>query len=128
MDDAWCDANTVKPTALLPPHTAPLDIKFAPRLSDGNLYATLHGSWNRSPPQVRLPLAIICRMLGPDNFVLKGYKVVVIPGRFSGTGEWSPSVNLASTKTSFTDLLSNRDETECQTGAIHLIVPPLEMT
>ena len=56
MNDAWCEANAVKPTALLPPHTAPLDIKFAPRLSDGNLYATLHGSWNRSPPQVRFSL------------------------------------------------------------------------
>lgn len=48
----------------------------------------------------------------------QGYKVVVIPGRFSNTGEWSPSVDLAATKTSFTDLLSNLDETECQSGTL----------
>jgi len=52
MNDAWCNSNAVKPTVLLPPHTAPLDFKFGVG-SDSNMYAGLHGSWNRSPPQVR---------------------------------------------------------------------------
>ncbi|EAU83830.2 hypothetical protein CC1G_09499 [Coprinopsis cinerea okayama7 len=94
--DAWCEANSVKPIALLPPHTAPLDMKFGVRPDDTNLYVGLHGSWNRSPPQ--------------------GYKVVIIPGRYSATGEWSPTVDLAQTKTSFTDLLTNRNENQCQGG------------
>ncbi|KAH6903269.1 hypothetical protein BKA70DRAFT_1404253 [Coprinopsis sp. MPI-PUGE-AT-0042] len=94
--DEWCNANAIKPLALLPPHTAPLDLKFGVRQSDTNLYVPLHGSWNRSPPQ--------------------GYKVVVIPGQYSGSGSWSPSTSLSGTKTSFTDLLSNRDENQCQGG------------
>ncbi|KAG2006955.1 endoglucanase II [Coprinopsis cinerea AmutBmut pab1-1] len=91
-NDAWCNTNAVKPTALLPPHTAPLDMKFGLG-NDTNLYVGLHGSWNRQPPQ--------------------GYKVVIIPGRYSASGEWSPSVGLAQTKTSFTNLLTNRNENQC---------------
>ncbi|CAA7262731.1 unnamed protein product [Cyclocybe aegerita] len=95
LTDEWCDSNAVRPTVLLPPHTAPLDMKFGVG-SDTNLYVTLHGSWNRSPPQ--------------------GYKVVVVPGQYSSTGEWSPSVGLAETKTISNDLLRNVDETQCQRG------------
>ena len=58
MNDAWCNANAVKPTVLLPPHTAPLDFKFGVG-SDTNMYAGLHGSWNRSPPQVCVYLTIV---------------------------------------------------------------------
>ncbi|TFK28294.1 hypothetical protein FA15DRAFT_701183 [Coprinopsis marcescibilis] len=94
--DAWCEANSVKPVALLPPHTAPLDMKFGVRQDDANLYVGLHGSWNRTPPQ--------------------GYKVVIIPGRYSASGEWSPTVGLAATKASFTDLLTNRNENQCTGG------------
>jgi glucose/arabinose dehydrogenase len=53
-NDAWCNANAIKPLAILPPHTAPLDLKFGVRQSDTNLYVPLHGSWNRSPPQVSI--------------------------------------------------------------------------
>lgn len=96
MNDEWCDKNAVKPIALLPPHTAPLDFKFAPRVNDGNLYVGLHGSWNRSPPQ--------------------GYKVVTIPGNFSSAGAWSPSVDLTAASAGFKDLLANVDEARCQSG------------
>ena len=92
MNDAWCDSNAVKPHTLLPPHTAPLDMKFGLG-SDTNMYASLHGSWNRSPPQ--------------------GYRVVYTPGRFSSSGEWTPTVGLAQTKTSYVDLLRNSNEGNC---------------
>ncbi|EAU83854.2 hypothetical protein CC1G_09523 [Coprinopsis cinerea okayama7 len=101
-NDAWCNTNAVKPTALLPPHTAPLDMKFGLG-NDTNLYVGLHGSWNRQPPQ--------------------GYKVVIIPGRYSASGEWSPSVGLAQTKTSFTNLLTNRNENQCSGSFGVLILP-----
>ncbi|RXW15117.1 hypothetical protein EST38_g10738 [Candolleomyces aberdarensis] len=51
-NDAWCDTYAGKPTAVLPPHTAPLDLKFGVKNGDNNVYAALHGSWNRNPPQV----------------------------------------------------------------------------
>ncbi|TFK28302.1 cellobiose dehydrogenase [Coprinopsis marcescibilis] len=94
--DDWCEANAVKPTVILPPHTAPLDMKFGARDGDHNLYAALHGSWNRSPPQ--------------------GYKVVAVPGQLSSSGEWSPSASLADTKTSARDVLANLNENECGKG------------
>lgn len=50
-NDAWCNSNAVKPVALLPPHSAPLDMKFGLG-TDSNMYAALHGSWNRQPTQV----------------------------------------------------------------------------
>ncbi|KAJ3500222.1 hypothetical protein NLJ89_g9889 [Agrocybe chaxingu] len=95
LTDAWCDNNAVKPIALLPPHTAPLDIKFGVG-SDTNLYVPMHGSWNRNPPQ--------------------GYKVVIVPGTYSASGEWSPTVGLAQTKTTWSDLLRNRAENSCNAG------------
>ncbi|KAH6903296.1 hypothetical protein BKA70DRAFT_1566904 [Coprinopsis sp. MPI-PUGE-AT-0042] len=91
-NDAWCNTNAVKPTVLLPPHTAPLDMKFGLG-NDTNLYVPMHGSWNRQPPQ--------------------GYKVVIVPGRYSATGEWSPTVGLAQTKTSWSNLLTNSNEGGC---------------
>ncbi|KAG2006953.1 cellobiose dehydrogenase [Coprinopsis cinerea AmutBmut pab1-1] len=90
--DAWCNANAVKPTLLLPPHTAPLDMKFGLG-NDTNLYVALHGSWNRQPPQ--------------------GYKVVVVPGQYSASGEWSPTAPLAQSRTAWSDLLTNRNENQC---------------
>ncbi|EAU83855.1 hypothetical protein CC1G_09524 [Coprinopsis cinerea okayama7 len=92
-NDAYCNSNTTaKPVVLLPPHTAPLDFKFGVG-NDSNLYVPLHGSWNRQPPQ--------------------GYKVVIVPGRWSASGEWSPTVSLAETKNSWSTLISNVDETRC---------------
>ncbi|KAG2006962.1 cellobiose dehydrogenase [Coprinopsis cinerea AmutBmut pab1-1] len=96
FNDEWCEANAVKPTVLLPPHTAPLDLKFGVKSGDSNLYASLHGSWNRQPPQ--------------------GYKVVAVPGQFSSSGDWSPSGSLKDTKTSAVDILANLDENDCQRG------------
>ncbi|KAJ2916211.1 hypothetical protein MD484_g4181, partial [Candolleomyces efflorescens] len=94
--DDWCNQNSVKPTVLLPPHSAPLDMKFGLG-SDTNMYAAMHGSWNRQPPQ--------------------GYKVVYVPGRFSASGEWSPTVDLAGTKNTWRDLLTNsKSEGQCASG------------
>lgn len=96
FNDAWCERNATKPTALLPPHTAPLDMKFGVKKGDANMYASLHGSWNRPVPI--------------------GYKVVAVPGKFSSSGEWSPRDSLDKTKDSITDILANRAESECGRG------------
>ncbi|KAJ3533776.1 hypothetical protein NMY22_g7195 [Coprinellus aureogranulatus] len=69
---------------------------FGNHTNDTNLYITLHGSWNREPPI--------------------GYKVVVVPGNFSRTGEWSPALNLTETRDKTWDLLANVDETQCENG------------
>lgn len=94
-NDAWCNSNAVKPVALLPPHSAPLDMKFGLG-TDSNMYAALHGSWNRQPTQ--------------------GYKVTYTPGRFSATGEWSPTVDMPGTKSTYVNLLTNRNEGQCGSG------------
>lgn len=58
--DAWCQntANVKPPTAYIPAHSAPLSMAFHP---SGDLYMTLHGSWNRDIPSgfsvVRLPFS-----------------------------------------------------------------------
>ena len=52
LTDAWCNTNAKKPTAILPPHTAPLDGKLGVG-TDSYMYVSLHGSWNRQPPTVR---------------------------------------------------------------------------
>jgi hypothetical protein len=62
VDDDWCAANAVAPTVLLPPHTAPLDMKFGAHVNDTNLYVSLHGSWNREPPQVSIVLFFLTRL------------------------------------------------------------------
>lgn len=42
-DDAWCEAETIKPRLTLHPHSAPLDIGFN---KDGSTaYVAFHGSW-----------------------------------------------------------------------------------
>jgi len=94
LTDAWCETNAKKPTALLPPHTAPLDAKFGVG-SDSAMYVALHGSWNRNPPQ--------------------GYKVVSIPGSFSSSGQWAPTGPLSS-RTGFSDVIKNPDEGRCNSG------------
>jgi glucose/arabinose dehydrogenase len=94
LTDAWCESKVTKPLLLLPPHTAPLDIKFG--LNDTNAYVSLHGSWDRQPPS--------------------GYKVLVIPGQYSATGQWSPKSAIAASQTATTDLLWNNDASRCQTG------------
>jgi len=56
--DAWCKStsNVVRPVWNLAAHQAPLDIMFYngksfPRSFVGDAFVTLHGSWNRNPPQ-----------------------------------------------------------------------------
>jgi hypothetical protein len=86
-----------KPALMLPPHSAPLDLKFSPASfpSDTSAYVALHGSWNRDTPQ--------------------GYKVVRIPGSYASDGAWSPTAPISST-TGFEDLLWNTDEGRCTQG------------
>jgi len=52
IDDKWCEKNAVKPSVILPPHNAPLDLKFSPKKGEDVVVASLHGSWNRNPPDV----------------------------------------------------------------------------
>ena len=91
ITDSWCAANSRSPTVLLPPHSAPLDLKFGLN-SDSNLYIGMHGSVN-SPTPV-------------------GYKVVAVPGKFSA-GSWAPSGSLVQTKATSTDVLTNANTTAC---------------
>lgn len=56
-DEAWCAANSMKPTTFLTAHSAPLDLVFFDRQPKGNLpdkyrggaFVAMHGSWDRSP-------------------------------------------------------------------------------
>ncbi len=56
-DDAWCAANSDKPTTFVQAHSAPLDITFFDKQAQGVLpekwrggaFIAFHGSWNRSP-------------------------------------------------------------------------------
>jgi len=56
--DAWCKStsNVVPPAWSMGAHQAPLDIKFYkgtsfPSEYSGGAFVSLHGSWNRNPPQ-----------------------------------------------------------------------------
>ncbi|RXW23642.1 hypothetical protein EST38_g2206 [Candolleomyces aberdarensis] len=95
-NEAWCNSNAVKPISILPPHAAPLDMKFGVRPGDDNLYIALHGSSART--------------------VTLGYKVLAIPGRYLASGQWVPNADLIGTKTSSIDILYNRDEGQCRAG------------
>ncbi|TEB28505.1 cellulose binding iron reductase [Coprinellus micaceus] len=94
--DAWCNVNSAAPEALLPPHAAPLDIKFGVRPDDTNLYVALHGSSARAETL--------------------GYKVVAIPGTYSEAGGWIPTLDLTASKRGTTDIFFNHNETECRGG------------
>jgi glucose/arabinose dehydrogenase len=81
--DAWCRDTTrvVPPVALLPAHTAPLDMVFYtgrsfPAEIVGDAVVSLHGSWNRQPPI--------------------GYKVVRIPFGLDGMPSGEPESLLES--------------------------------
>ncbi|VUC28846.1 unnamed protein product [Clonostachys rosea] len=48
VNDTTCNEDFISPRLALPPHTAPLDIKFT---DDGSTaYVSFHGSWNRDEP------------------------------------------------------------------------------
>jgi len=91
FNDGWCASNAAKPSLILPPHTAPLDMKFG-KGDDKNLYIGLHGSYNK------------------DTSV--GYKVIVVPGSYQD-GKWVPSNGV---QTGSFDLLANADESSCGNG------------
>lgn len=59
INDSSCVAKSVPPRLTFPAHSAPLDSKFDSGFQ--NLWVTLHGAWNRSPPTgfalVRVPFA-----------------------------------------------------------------------
>jgi glucose/arabinose dehydrogenase len=72
-DDAWCAANSLKPTTFVQAHSAPLDVAFFAKQPGGALpdkwrggaFIAFHGSWNRAPAS--------------------GYKVVWQPFNADGT-------------------------------------------
>lgn len=55
-DDAWCAANSMKPTTFVQAHSAPLDLTFFDGQPTGNLpekyrggaFVAFHGSWDRA--------------------------------------------------------------------------------
>jgi len=53
INDAFCNANAVKPTLLIPPHSAPLDMTFG-QGHDSNLYGALHTSHDQTRSQAHL--------------------------------------------------------------------------
>ena len=81
QDDAWCAANSDKPTTFVQAHSAPLDIAFFDKQAQGGLpekwrggaFIAFHGSWNRSPAT--------------------GYKVVWQPFHADGTAPMPTSTN-----------------------------------
>lgn len=84
-DDAWCAANSSKPTTFVQAHSAPLDITFFERQPKGALpekwrggaFVAFHGSWNRSTPT--------------------GYKVVWQPFNPDGTAPMPTSTETTTT-------------------------------
>jgi hypothetical protein len=88
--------------------------------SDSNMYAALHGSWNRQPPSVST--YFICKHLGSGTDLtrraIQGYKVVYTPGSISASGEWSPTGDMPGTKNTWKELLGNRNEGSCNTGNV----------
>jgi glucose/arabinose dehydrogenase len=84
--DAWCAANSSRPTTFIQAHSAPLDIVFfdqhpqgaLPERYRGGAFVALHGSWNRDPAT--------------------GYKVIWIP--FDAAGH-SPMPISTATDTTF---------------------------
>lgn len=84
-DDAWCAANSMKPTTFVQAHSAPLDLVFfdddpqgaLPERYRGGAFVALHGSWNRTTGT--------------------GYKVVWIP--FDAQGNAPMPTSTATTTT-----------------------------
>ncbi|MBX3217279.1 MAG: hypothetical protein KF850_34935 [Labilithrix sp.] len=70
--DAWCAANSEKPTTFLQAHTAPLDLAFfdeqaqgvLPEKWRGGAFIALHGSWNRAPAT---GYSVIWQPFNPDG-------------------------------------------------------------
>lgn len=90
FDDDACKEKAKPPRLSFQAHSAPISAAF-----DGageNMYVTLHGSWDRTPPT--------------------GYKLVEIPFKHSEDGVYEP-VAAADSREGYTDILSNTDVTAC---------------
>ncbi|KAI1171987.1 soluble quino protein glucose dehydrogenase [Nemania sp. FL0916] len=74
--DDTCAKISVPPVLSFDAHTAPLDAKFDADF--GNLFVTLHGSWDRQPPA--------------------GYKVVAVPFAQGRDGSYGPTAASWSSK------------------------------
>jgi hypothetical protein len=88
-DDA-CKEKAMPPRLSFQAHSAPISAAF-----DGtaeNMYVTLHGSWDRTPPT--------------------GYKLVEIPFKRNEDGTYEP-VAAADSREGYKDILSNKDVTTC---------------
>lgn len=90
FDDSQC-AQLVKPPAMtFESHQAPLDCKFDAKTE--NLYVSLHGSWNRDPPQ--------------------GYKLVAVPFTTQQDGSYRPVAD-RNTKRGYEEILYPDSEAAC---------------
>ncbi|EAU83775.2 hypothetical protein CC1G_07510 [Coprinopsis cinerea okayama7 len=94
-NDEWCQREAARPSLILPPHSAPLDMKFGPR-GDDSLYVAMHSNGYIDPTQ--------------------GFKVVKISGSYpkAGVSGWTATDASARLNVTFTDILLNDVETEDQ--------------
>jgi glucose/arabinose dehydrogenase len=90
FNDATCAQRSVPARLGFPAHTAPLDSKFD--AAGENLYVSLHGSWNRQPPQ--------------------GYKLVAVPFAKGEDGRYAPVAGRDS-RAGYEDVLYPADEGSC---------------
>jgi glucose/arabinose dehydrogenase len=72
-DDAWCNTNSLKPTAFVQAHSAPLDLAFFDLQPKGALdekyrggaFVAFHGSWNRESKQTGYK--VVWQPFNPDG-------------------------------------------------------------
>ncbi|KAI0398169.1 soluble quino protein glucose dehydrogenase [Xylariaceae sp. FL0594] len=96
--DADCATKATAPRLTFPAHTAPIWNAFNADAS--NMYVTLHGSWDRQPPQ--------------------GFKVVEIPFRRlgNGTGASYDPVAPSDSQTGFRDVFSAPNPANCKANGL----------
>ncbi|KAI1362054.1 soluble quino protein glucose dehydrogenase [Xylaria arbuscula] len=90
FNDETCAQISVPPVLSFQAHSAPLDCKFD--ASFGNLFVTMHGSWNREPPA--------------------GYKVVAVPFAKGPGGAYAPTAASWSSRGTI-DIFYPPDEAAC---------------
>ncbi|KAI1814544.1 soluble quino protein glucose dehydrogenase [Poronia punctata] len=94
-NDADCASKTIPPRLTFPAHTAPIWNTFDSDAS--NMYVTLHGSWDRQPPQ--------------------GFKVIEIPFTRLDDGSYDP-VAAADSREGFRDVFSAPDPAGCTANGL----------
>ncbi|KAI1267054.1 soluble quino protein glucose dehydrogenase [Xylariaceae sp. FL1019] len=94
FNDSTCAQISIPPILNFEAHSAPLDCKFD--ASFGNLFVTMHGSWDRDPPT--------------------GYKVVAVPFTKHAEGYYAPIFAPWSTQNSI-EVFYPPDESQCSSSS-----------